>query len=345
MTTDMAVRAGSSCLACWPCSEGAKDPETGDLKDRVCPNWRMAPGIFCLVSSVIAVACSLIWQAPSLCIAFVPAGGCSTYLIYLGWDFQHLQTFAESNDQLKESLGELETENGRLQEANQRLSVSLTQFQGSLQGLQAENGMLKTSNAQLTSSVRQLEDNVGELERVRRSLQISLEAEKAQLEILHRGLTTIQASAKQDHSTFADQLAIFIEQVELLQKTRAQFEEAGAQVKTQSSTLLESAHMLKEIFSEIRQWKDGEEVKRRLALSQDLGLQVTRLQEQLGTQRGQLDEQKKQIEEMSKIKAGFQTLLDQLLVAAGDLKKTNGALAQEVEKAAKAFKDYALTPH
>lgn len=339
--TDMAV-VQSHCFTCWPCST-ISDPESNDLKDRVCPHWRMIPGIFCLVSNIIAVVCALIWQTHSLCIAFVPAGACSSYLIYLGWDFQHLQTFAESNDKLKGSLATLRGENENLQATNQRLTTQLGQLDTTLEGLTTENGTLKSSNLQLTASVDSLKTSLLALEQMNNTLKIRMEAETAQLNILHKSLSSIQASAKQDHSTFAEQLAMFIQQVELLQKTRAQFEGLGSQVQAQSTMVVESAHMLKEIFSQISAWKDGEEVKRRLTLSQQLAQQVLALQDQLGTQKGQLEMQARQIEEMQKIQDGFTGLLEKLLAVAAQLEHHNGDLAQEIVKAAQAFEKYEIS--
>ncbi|MFC2049359.1 hypothetical protein ACFLR2_01645 [Chlamydiota bacterium] len=328
--------------SCWPCTREAKETDPGDLRDRVCPHWRIAPGILCLVASVIAIACSLIWQTPSLCLAFVPAAGCSTYLIYLGWDFQNLQTFAENNEKLAASVGDLETQNGQLKEANKQLTGNIEQFSTSLSGLQAENGTLKSSNSQLEASVNGLQGNVRQLEGVRSSLEIQLKAEMASLNILKTGLMALQSSAKDDHSTFAEKLKIFIDQVGLLQTTRLEFEAANTQVASQSASILEAAETLKTIFSEIRVWKDGEEVNRRLSITQDLGSQVALLKGQVGLLKGQLGEQSRQIEDMETVRAGFQQLLKELLEAASGLNQTEGALAEQVRRAAEAFQKFQL---
>lgn len=335
-----AVQTVSSCWTCWPAE--AQDSEPGSLKDRVCIYWRMGPGLLCLTASVIAVICSIYWQAPSLCGAFVPSGASSIYLIYLAWDFQNLQTLSENNEKFKESLGNLETENERLQASNTTLNTQLSALRNSLGGLQTENSTLRASNVQLTRSVSGLEQSVRDLEQLRSTLQIRLDAEVTQLKILHTGLSHIQVSAKQDHSSFAGQLAIFIKQVELLQQTREQFEKAGSQVQTQTVSLVESAKVLESIFSQICEWKDGEEVRRRLSMAENLGAQVSRFQGQLKIQKLQLEEQKIQVEHLKTVREGFEQLLGQLLVVANELKLTNGSLAQKVEKVVQECKTYEL---
>lgn len=322
-------------------SEGASGPadsEPGPFKSRVCTYWRMGPGLVCLAASVTAVACSLYWQTPSLCGAFVPSTVSAVYLIYLGWNSQNLQTFSENNETFKASLGNLETENKKLQTSNLTLHKQIK----ALEGLEKENSTLRTSNAQLKRYVDNLEQSVKDLDQVRSSLQSRLDAEVAQLNILHTGLSQIQVSAKQDHASFAGQLALFVQQVEQLHKTREQFEEVGSEVQTQTVTLVESAQVLKEIFSQIKEWKDGDEVERRLSMAQELGTKVYRFQGQLDIQKLQLDEQKKQIEHLKTIQEGFEQLLSKLLVVANDLKLTNGSLAQKVEKVVQECKNYEL---
>ncbi len=335
-----AVQAGSICWTCW--SSEAQDLETGSLKARVCTYWRMGPGLVCLAASVIAVVYSLYWQTPSLCGAFVPSGASSIYLIFLGWDFQNLQTLSENNEKFKESLGNLEVANEQLQASNATLNTQLAGLRNSLGSLQTENSTLQASNVHLKSSVSGLEKSVKDLEQVRSTLQIRLDAEVAQLKILHNGLSQIQVSAKQDHSSFAGQLAIFIQQVELLQKIREQFEKAGSQVQTQTVTLVESAKVIEKIFAEICEWKDGEEVQRRLSMSQDLGAKVSGFQGQLEIQKLQLEEQRRQIERLRNIREGFEQLLQQLLAVAAELKQTNGSLAQKVENVVQECKTYEL---
>ena len=342
-----AVQVGSSCWTC--CSEETKEPEPGTLKARACFHWKMAPGLVCLAASIVAVFYSLYWQTPSLCGAFVPSAASSIYLIYMGWDFQNLHTQHENNEQFKESLGVLKVENGQLQASNATLNTQLANLGNSLGSLQTENSTLQTTNAQLKRSMSSLEHSVKELEQMRSTLQMQLDAEVAQLNILHNGLSQIQVSAKQDHASFAGQLALFIQQIDLLQKTRTQFEKASderqaqmSEVRTQTVTLLESAQVIKEIFAQISEWKDGEEVQRRLSMAQDLGAKVSRFHGQLEAQELQLEEQKNQIVHLKKTRKGFELLLTKLLAAAAELKQTNSSLAEKVVNVVQECKQYDL---
>lgn len=145
-----------SSIFTLPCSSAATSFKEGWLVAKVCPYWRMAPGMITLSASVVAVVCALIWQVPSLCIAFVPAGGCSSYLIYLGWEVKHMQALARSSAELSASLVGLQSQRDGFQR-------QLGELQGQKEALE---GQVKGFEEQRTGFGRQLDDLKGQKERL-----------------------------------------------------------------------------------------------------------------------------------------------------------------------------------
>jgi DNA repair exonuclease SbcCD ATPase subunit len=337
-----------SCLNWLPCLCSSA-PGDG-LKNRFCLNWRMIPGILALVASVIAVICAIIWNCPYLCISFAPSILASTYLIYLGWDFQNLTSFSESNDRLHESIETLKNENVELENKlhffeaeNLKLQQATTKMTELVTDLQSENLTLSASNLKLQQTVT-------ELENLKEVLDKKAGKHMQHLEALKGALSGLQESAEKDHQTFGENLQIFIKEVEHLGETRSSFEKAESiletKMKEQVETLLNATVMLKEIFSKINEWKDNELVKQQITAQQMLNENVLKLRTDLAKYDGRIEEQKKQVEELAKLKDGFKSALNSLLNEIEHLKELRGDLqidVEQVKKAAKAFQDYGLT--
>ena|ERR1700733_14802495 len=345
----------TSCCSWIPCP--CTDVECG-WGERFSPRWRMVPGVLALAATVVAVVCALIWNCPYLCIAFVPGILASLYLIYLGWDFQNLTTFAENNDVLKNSVATLEEKNGELQkkldefqerlqtfeEENKRLEASAKNLSALLDKLKSENFTLTESNEKLKNTIEELKSTIIDLGVLKETLEKRASEHVQQLEGLQNSLRGIQTSAQEDHTTFSKSLASFIAEVEHLQEARTNFEKAGSSIeekmKTQVDVLSQAAIMLQEIFTKVNQWKDVEEVERRIKLQQLLQNNVLTLEKNLSLGQGQLEEQAKQIQELAGLKEGFGKALANLVSEIDKIDNVKGELAQEVVKAAAVFKNY-----
>ncbi len=346
----VAIQAATTGAAFLAASENP-EPRPEGIKDRVCFHWRMAPGIVSLAGSVVAVVCTVIWQVHWLHAFFVPGGVCSGYLIYLGYNFQNLQSFTENNERLEESVLTLEERNQQLlatntqlAENNKLLQTRLGELGTTLTGLQTENLTLRGANEQLGRSMEKLSSEIRELQTIRDTLQTKASLHVSQLETLQRALLQIQASAKDDHSSFAANLKIFIEQIGHLQQTRKDFEKTGSDIeeemKRQVEILLGSAEMLKTIFSQISAWKDGSDVQQMFKIRDELGQKIDDLQRQVGQNEGQIKEKREQIEELRKIIEELKVGLRQLVQGNADQKQNNAAFASLVGKADETFKKY-----
>jgi len=312
----------------------------------------MIPGVLALAASVIAVVCAIIWNAPYLCIAFAPSVLASLYLIYLGWDFHNLKSFAENNRQMKASILNLNEQNLELSKKLEFLEEENKKIKDSADKLSTLVGQLKIENFNLFESNKDLKLIVAGLQTLEKTLDTKAEKHMEQLDGLQGALTGLQDSATKDHETFGKNLEIFITQVELLKTTRSNFANAGSKIekkmKNQVKVLLNTAKMLQGIFTSINEWKNEKHVRELISLGETHKLEnsaltdkINNLKEELAKNDGRIEEQKKQINDLAKIKEGFETALSNLLHAIKQLQGF-GEDAAKVRQAALIFRQYNL---
>jgi chromosome segregation ATPase len=340
-----AIGQSSACCAWQPCGS---DQNEG-LKGRVCPLWRIIPGLLTLAALVVAVVCSIVWNCPYLCIVYGLGGIASIYLIYLGCNYAQLKSLGENNDQLEESIRTLNSENEELakkletfEEENQKLKETTTKMSDLVKNLESENCNLSDTN-------QKLQTTVSDLEQLKETLDKKAGAHVKQLENFKGALTDLQGSTEKNHATFGEMLEKFIKEVEILETARTNFESTGsdieAKMKQQVLALLDAAEVMKGIFTKINEWKDNDLVKKQIEAQQLLGEQMFKLRDTLSKNEGKLEEQVLQIKELASIKEGFQNTLTNLLEEIDKLKNVNADLkkdAEKVTKAAKAFQIYGL---
>lgn len=340
-----AVGAGLSCCRWLACASSAKE----GLKGRVCGHWRVIPGILALVATVVAIVCAVLWHSPYLCIAYAPGGIASIYLIYLGWDFQNSKTFTENNAQFDESVHSFKAENEVLhgqvrafEEENKKLQESVTRLSELVENL-------KSQTLDLTKANEDLKGTILTLEELKNTLEQKAAKHVEQLENLSKSLIGIEAAAKEDHTTFAVNLEVFVKHVQLLQQAPPEFAKIGSSVEKkmqeQVDVLLKAAGMLQTIFTQINEWKDKKAVARRIEEQQLLNKNILALEIQLAKGDGRIGELNKQIEELAKLRDGFIVALKDLLQEIAKLRELKGELSIEIEKvaqAAKVFQNYGL---
>jgi DNA repair exonuclease SbcCD ATPase subunit len=340
----VAVQSGSSCCDLFSCTR------SDGIKERVCPHWRMIPGLLALAASVVALVCALTWNSPYLCIAFAPGAGSSVYLIYLGWEFQDLKTYAENNEQLQGSVRNLQMENHGLQEKLSQFEAENKKLQESAKTLQTLTEDLKSENFNLAEANKTLNGTLADLEKLKITLETKAAGHVEQLSTLQKSLSGIYESVDKDHAKFAENLKRFTDEIELLSTTRSDFDKTGSvieeKMKEQVTILLQAAAMLKDIFSNINDWKNDKAIEERLNNQRLLHQQIVDLSGQVAGNGVRIEEQKKQLEELAKIKNGFNSALELLLQEIGQIQGIKGELSVEldkVKKAAEVFKNFEVT--
>lgn len=351
------LRIAQGLGAGWTPSVTEKIGGVDQLIGRICPSWRMLPGLVALASCVVGIACAIMWKIEMLCIAFAPGAASSIYFIYLGWSFKDLKTFAESNEELRISLGTLKEENEKLQGQLQSLQGKLEEIEKIRGELQATSEEFRIENAELHVTNAKLKDNVEKFESLNDLLSVRVDTQVEQLQGLHYSLEGIEKSAQEDHTLFAQNLLLFIEQVKLLQTSREQFEkvENAVEIKMnqQIEVLLGAVTMLQSIFTKIEKWKDNAEIEQRIIAQQmlqkncsALELQVHKLELQFAKTSGQMEEQERQLKEFDRIRGEFNQALDFLLNQVKSLESVSGSLgtnlakSEEILKAVEVFRGH-----
>lgn len=345
----METLAASATTGCFdidwsPCS---LSPE---FKDRFCPYARMAPGLLTMIANIIAIICALVWNSPYLCIAYIPGCFASGYLMYLGWDFQHLQSFGESNVELKSSISVLEKEVDTYKKVNGEMETKLTSLEKVKTGLEEAVESFTSENLDLKMTAEKLQG-------VNSTLETSANLHVEHLTTLKESIGGFQNATKLNHSELSGHISTFQQTIGELEKKSSSFESTGNAIETKmkehTQILLEAAQSLTQIFSEINAWKDQAAVKERMETLQAMNATATKLASQSGAQEAQLkalkereveqrkiiQEQKDQIEglgseitNLRQIKSGFDSTLADFQDVAGRLESTESFLSPQTKK-------------
>jgi|GEM_PF-5786045 len=270
------VAVAASCWPDWSCSWpewscGSETFESGSslLKGRVCPEWRIVPGMLALVACIVGVAVSLLWQVDELCYVFGPGAACSGYLMYLGWDFQNLQTFSENNE----------------------IYV-------------AENTKLRGTVSDLEKTQISLEDQVRELETLKAQMMQNLDESQKSMNGIYEGLRQVRQLTAQDQESMGSKLMQLDGSAQSVSDTAQKLDDFKSKMETNASALSTVGMLLQESVQTIGELLNKDAIKERLSHLNDLSAKeremyknLAALQGQLGALQGQHTAQLQQLNE------------------------------------------------
>jgi chromosome segregation ATPase len=322
-----AIQTGSYCCNWCAPAPLAKQAVKEGLGTRCCPNWRMIPGFLALVATITAVVCAIIWECPYLCIAFAPGSLASGYLIHLGWDFQNLRAFTTNNDLLKTSVSTLQSENAGLQQKLSMFETENKKLQETEKSLTDQTAKLESENKNLGNTISSFEEKVGK--------------HMEQLGTLGNSLQDTETYVREDHQALSKSIDALDGLIGGLRSTLANFQESGSafdqKMKDQTSILLTSTTLLKDILTELNQWRNESAVLERVTNLQNLNKMMQETSEQRAKAEGCLTALKTQIEglnteiaELGKIKDDYKLILTHFtnLVSTTNLGEFKGDVKQ-----------------
>lgn len=350
----------------WP-----YDSDSDSLCGRIAPYLKMGPGLICLVSSVIAVCCGIVWGAWWLVvIAGLGALG-SSYAIYQGHQFEQLKTLEESNEELRFQLitfdnnnRVLERQTTHLNSINEQLGIQVGTLIEQNSQLQQTSNNLKDANRKQENLIGELSKQVFELTELRDTLYNQAKTHVKDLQNLQNSFGEIRNSAESDNKVFGEKVKILSKEIELLSTTRIQINGTSSDLEKkmleQGEALVQAGKILNEAFTAIQKWKDEELVDKKIQQMENLNRQISNANQELKRllheiieasnelhqTKGCLKELKLSLEGLQKIRSGFELALESLLekIQLLGLESTNlTQVKNEICEAAKIFKEFQLS--
>lgn len=230
--------------------------QASPLKERVCLHWKMIPGAIALAACVIALFCCLLWECPYLCIPFVTGGIASGICIYMGYEFQNLQSFTENN---RDYAGLNQT----LQERINELKNEISHFSGVVDKLEKANAVHMENN-------EALELKIGELEEIRTALQKETDTLKAENGVLQghlEDLNKLKLGFKSVFQFFGESALSHVDELKALQVALSKdhknigekFEALQAAIRTVAKVELNSQDTLSGLLDMQRKIAESDE--------------------------------------------------------------------------------------
>ncbi|NGX61484.1 MAG: Chromosome partition protein Smc [Chlamydiae bacterium] len=210
-----------------PCNSICNPGSEGGIKGRFCSNWRMIPGILTLAASIIGIVCAVMWNYPFLTIPFGAGATGSTYLIYLGYTFKHLQSLEASTVKLEAELEEVTQQNETYKQQNEEHQEKLNEFQ----------------------------EKIGHLEEVKTQIENFSTVYGKELGDIIKSLQELQTNGVKNTEDFEKKLTQLNEQIETLSNLKSINPETVKQLTEASKAISQT---LKETVDSI-DWKKASE--------------------------------------------------------------------------------------
>lgn len=192
-------------MNCIPCSavKSVFTDENSSLS-KVCANWRAVPAVAVTATLIVALVAAISWGNTPLGVTFGVGTVFSGYLLYLAYQYRHLQSLEKSTQLLETQNGEFKTALdsfrdllGNFDSSQGNLNTSLSTLTERLGELQAQGGLIKEAAAKLAEllkSVNTEEQNkiLGRLEGQQEALKENVSTLKGLNEEFARQLGDLQ---------------------------------------------------------------------------------------------------------------------------------------------------------
>lgn len=182
-------------------------------------------------------------------------------------------------------------------------------------------------------SIAELSENVTQLSSENATLSSSNEILKtttSQLQIFENTLSDFTTATIEKHTNFDQYLEKFKEYLEQLKKTQTGLGKTEASAE---NLLLTASEKLNELFNQIKQWKDDDQVKKQIEMQQQLHDNLVKVTEQLAQKQGQLQAEEKNLARLVK---DYEAIRDNLHTEVTDLTQVkedlNSSLTLQVDR-------------
>lgn len=270
--------------------------------ERVATNWRAIPAVLVLAASIVMFVAMLFAKKYLL---LIPPGVCilfSLYNIYIGCEFAALKTHSELNDDHR-------AENATYANENVKLKRTATELQTEVSSLKADRVERDRQNAELQEKLDTFERNNKALQERIAEVGLLTSTEAVRLSTLHEGINTAKDQA-------LAQLAICLKGIvdhmgSLKQQTTIL--ESNSDTARQQTEKLESAAKtfagLAETIDKFNTEKDAtHQLFSQMLKSQD---EMSKTAERLAAMRAELATLSPVVKDLSAVRDGFSTLLQQ----------------------------------
>jgi len=218
-------------MNCIPCSavKSFFTEESSPLS-KVCANWRAVPAVAVTAPLIVALVAAISWGNTPLGVTFGVGTVFSGYLLYLAYQYRHLQSLEKSTVKLEAQNNELSTAIGNFKDLLGLFDSSQGDFSAKLGTLTEELGKMQTQGEEIKDVAEKLAELLKSVNTAEQS----------------RILGQLQGQQQELKANVGELRGIKDEFLGVLQKIQAQLKDPK-QMETLTQTLTEAAEKLESL--------------------------------------------------------------------------------------------------
>lgn len=283
--------------------------ENKTLKDRFCADWRVIPALTTLITCILGVVLSVLWNYPYLGIPFGAGSVGATYMLYLAYQYRHLQSlegsskkFEEENERLHEEVDRLHAD---FSAENDRLRVQIDRLHSDVDSLSKQRQALERTVAETTQ-------NLEEAQSMLKQCQEAMELQRK----LTDALSGLQRAMEEDHTQFTSSVENFSGDLSNFTQQAQQNNETAISI---AQDLKQTGQALGFIFSQVNKLLSKDTYKDQISLQKELNTQLRELREELAAKKTQhailetsINSLKEESDRLARVRSGLYKGVDDL---------------------------------